>query len=58
MVTYQKYIDNVLIDNSGGVLHLTQWNKIMQGLDEITLDREQVELLHGELGEILAKGVV
>lgn len=58
MVTYKKYIDNVLRDNSGGVLHLTQWNKIMQGLDEITLDREQVELLHSELGEILAKGVV
>ena len=55
MVAYQKYIDNVLIDNSGGVLHLTQWNKIMQGLDEITLDREQAELLHSELNEILAK---
>lgn len=58
MVTYQKHIDNLLIDNSGGVLHLTQWNKIMQGLDEITLDREQVELLHIELGEILAKGII
>lgn len=58
MVTYQKYIDNVLIDNSGGVLHLTQWNKIMQGLDEITLNKEQVELLHIELGTILAKGII
>lgn len=58
MVTYQKYIDNVLVDNSGGVLHLTQWNKIMQGLDEITLDRGQAELLHSELNEILAKGIV
>lgn len=58
MITYKKYIDNVLIDNCGGVIHLTQWNKIMQGLDEIILDREQVELLHSELGEILSKGII
>lgn len=58
MITYNKYIGDVLIDNCGGVIHLTQWNKIMQGLDEIILDREQVELLHSELGEILSKGII
>lgn len=58
MVTYKKHIGDVFIDNAGGVIHLTQWNRIMQGLDEIILDREQVELLHKELEEIISKDIV
>lgn len=58
MITYQKYIGDVLMDNTGGYIHLTQWNRSMQNIDEIILDREQIELLHSELGEILLKDII
>lgn len=58
MITYQKYIGDVLMDNTGGFIHLTQWNRSVQNTDEIMLDREQVELLYQELGEILSKDII
>lgn len=58
MITYQKYIGDVLMDNTGGHIHLTQWNRSVQNIDEIMLDREQVELLYQELGEILSKDII
>lgn len=58
MITYQKYIGDVLMDNTGGLIHLTQWNRSIQNIDEIILDREQIELLHSELGEILSKDII
>lgn len=54
----QKYIGDVLMDNTGGYIHLTQWNRSIQNIDEIILDREQIELLHQELGEILSKDII